>query len=121
MLVRRDQIEMEVSMLDQDIRQIRLIGRLDMKSALLIDTPFHAAITSGGTRVLVDIADVDFMASIGIRLIVVGAKTVSGRGGKLALCNPQPAVAKTLGITGIDNIIPIYPSVAEAASWLREA
>ena len=121
MLVRRDQIEIEVSMLDGDIRRICLSGRLDMKSALLIDTPFHAAITSGESRVLVDLAGVDFMASIGIRLLVAGAKAVSGRGGKLALCNPQPAVAKTLGITGIDTIIPIYPSVAEAVSWLREA
>src|SRR5512137_1946062 len=115
MLVRRDQIEIEVSMLDDDIKRICLIGRMDMKSALLVDTPFRAAITSGEALVLVDIAGVDFMASIGIRLLVTGAKTVAGRGGKLALCNPQPAVAKTLGITGIDTIIPIYPSVAEAA------
>lgn len=112
-------MEIEVSMMEDDIKKIRLVGRLDMKSALLIDSPFSAAVTSEATRVLVDIAGVDFMASIGIRLLVMGAKSVSGRGGRLALCGAQGNVSKTLRMTGIDNIIPIFDQTTDAANWLR--
>lgn len=114
-------MEFDVSMVDEGIKRIRLGGRLDMKSTLLIDSRFSAEVMSGVPRILVDLSGVDFLASIGIRLLVVSAKTVSGRGGRLALCCPQPTVAKTLAITGIDTLIPTYDQVADAEAWLRGA
>lgn len=107
-------------MLDQGVKQIRLFGRLDMKSTLLIDSSFSAALTSGDPRILLDISAVDFMASIGIRLLVIGAKTVAGRGGQLVLFGAQPNVAKTLKMTGIELIIPIFDQAEDAISRLKE-
>jgi len=43
------------------------------------------------------------------------------RSGRLALCSAQPAVAKTLRITGGDTIIPLYDQAPAAISWLKEA
>lgn len=114
------QIEIEVSVLGDGIKQIRLIGRLDMKNVLLIDSSFSAAVSSGGGLIVLDIAGVDFMASIGIQLLLVGAKTVAGRGGRLVLCGAKPNVAKTLEVTGIDNIITMFDQTAEAIARLRE-
>jgi anti-sigma B factor antagonist len=114
-------MELEASMIDDGIKLIRLAGRLDMKSTLLIDSRFSAEVTSGASRILVDISGVEFLASIGIRLLVVGAKTVGGQGGQLVLCCPQPAVAKTLAVTGIDTLIPIYDEKADAVNGLRSA
>lgn len=113
-------MEIEVTMLDESIKKIRLAGRLDMKNTLLIDSRFSAEVVSGEPRILVDIAGVDFMASIGIRLLIMGAKSAAARGGKLALCGAQANVSKTLRITGIDSIIPIYDQATEAVSWLKD-
>jgi anti-anti-sigma factor len=112
-------MEIEVSTLDGGIKKIRLAGRLDMKNTLLIDSPFSTAITSGEPRILVDIAGVDFMASIGIRLLIMGAKSAAARGGRLALCCAQPTVAKTLAVTGIDALIPTFDQTNDAVNWLR--
>jgi anti-sigma B factor antagonist len=114
-------MEIEVSMLDEDVKKIRLVGRLDMKNTLLIDSRFSAEVVSGASRVLVDLSGVEFLASIAIRLLVIGAKTVAARGGKMALCCTQPTVAKTLAVTGIEALIPTYDEANDAVNWLRGA
>jgi anti-anti-sigma factor len=63
---------------------------------------------------LVDLSEVDFLASIGIRLLTLTAKSVASRGGKMALVNPIPDVEQVLDVTGIPGIIPIYPDLEYA-------
>ena len=51
---------------------------------------------------------VTFVASIGIRTLLTGAKAVHSRGGKLVLLNPSSAVEKVLRVTGVDTLMPIF-------------
>ena len=57
---------------------------------------------------------VNFLASIGIRTLLLAAKAVSGRGGKMVLVNPDANVTKVLEMAGIDSLIPICRSLDEA-------
>jgi anti-anti-sigma factor len=107
-------MELEVATLAAGIRQIRLLGRLDMTNTLLIDTQFTTHAATGADRVLVDMAAVNFIASIGMRLLLSNAKAVANRGGRLALCQPQPLVKESLQIAGLDALIPIYDTLDEA-------
>jgi anti-anti-sigma factor len=68
--------------------------------------------------VLVDLSEVDFLASIGIRLLMLTAKSVVSRGGRMVLLNPIPEVQNILEITGIPAIIPIYSSLESAETIL---
>jgi anti-anti-sigma factor len=61
---------------------------------------------------------VDFLASIGIRLLMLTAKSVVSRGGRMVLLNPIPEVQNILEITGIPAIIPIYSSLESAETIL---
>ena len=61
-----------VAELDNGITKISLSGRLDIDGALKIDNEF-AAIAEKKKRVLVDLADVTFIASLGIRTLISGA------------------------------------------------
>jgi anti-anti-sigma factor len=62
----------------------------------------------------VDLGGVDFLASIGIRLLVVNAKAVANRGGKMLIVNPRPEVRHILDISGIPPIIPMYDDLRSA-------
>jgi anti-anti-sigma factor len=57
--------------------------------------------------VVVDLSGVPFVASMGMRLLLLVAKTMAVRGGKMALLSPQPEVAAVLRTAGIDSIVPI--------------
>ncbi|MGZ9164689.1 MAG: STAS domain-containing protein [Anaerolineales bacterium] len=72
-------------------------------------------------RVLEDLSGVNYISSIGIPLLINSAKTVAGRGGKLALLKPRPNVAEVLELTGIPLVIPIYPDLESAKTGVSAA
>lgn len=109
-------MELDGSTLENGIKLIRLAGRLDMSSVLLIDDKFTAMAGGPARRVLVDLSGVDFIASIGIRLLISNAKAVAGRGGRMVLSGTQASVRKTLVTLGINELIPMYDNQAAAVA-----
>jgi anti-sigma B factor antagonist len=97
---------MDVETLDGGVTRIRLEGDLDMKGAGEIE-PRFTAVASAGDKVVVDLAGVRFLASIGIRSLLAAAKACARRGGKLALLDPSDAVAKVLTTCGADAVVPV--------------
>jgi len=64
-------------------------------------------------------SQVEFVASIGIRLLLSGAKTKAAQGGKLVLVGLQPLVKQTLEVTGLHKLIPCYPDEKSALAELK--
>ena len=50
---------------------------------------------------------VPFLASMGIRTLLIGAKIVKAKGGFMALLKPTPDVEKVLVSSGTNTVIPI--------------
>lgn len=111
-------MELQYSELANNIRSIKLIGRLDIIGTGAIETKFAGYCAGEKPLVVVDLSEVGFLASIGIRLLMLTAKSVFGRGGKLVLLNPNPDVHSVLDVTGIPSIIPIYSSLESAKTAL---
>ena len=66
---------------------------------------------------VVDLSDVQYLASIGIGALITSAKAVKGRGGKMALVvNKGSAVMMSLQATGIDQLIPTFRKLSDAES-----
>jgi anti-anti-sigma factor len=106
-------MEMTVQHLDNGVHQVGLVGALDIDGAADIDLRF-AALAGVEKWILVDLSQVVSLASIGIRTLLVNAKVVQRRGGKLVLAAPQPVVAQVLRTAGIPELIPLYPDVEGA-------
>lgn len=99
------------------VEKISLVGRMDSIGGHDINQRLAALVRSRKLAV-VDLSEVSFLASIGIRTLVINARAQSLRGGVMALANPQPVVAEVLKMAGIDTIIPVYPDVDSAWSAL---
>ena len=102
----------------QGIRIIRLNGRMDLRGSQEVDVPFAAHATTSRAFIVVDLSAVDFLASLGLRTLLSGAKGQRGRGGKLVLAGAQPLVGKVLASSGIQTLIPVYPTVEAAIEAL---
>src|SRR5215813_4651709 len=111
-------MEIQYSELDNNIRFIKLLGKLDINGTGAIETKFAGYCSGDSVRVIVDVSDVEFLASIGIRLLMLTAKSLISRGGKMILLNPIPEVQNVLEVTGIPAIIPIYSSIESAETVL---
>lgn len=113
-------MKMCVESLAGDIKKITLTGSLDIAGAGEIDMQL-SAVCGGARQVLIDMAAVDFLASIGIRSLVMNAKAVRNHGGKMLIVAPQPLVEKVLQTSGIHELIPIFATEAEAIAELQVA
>jgi anti-sigma B factor antagonist len=111
-------MELQYSEIKKNIKLIKLIGRLDIVGVGAIENKFSAYCAGENQRVIVDLSDVDFLASIGIRLLTVNAKAIASRGGRIVLLKPGPDVKDVLEITGISAIIPIYDGFESAEAVL---
>ncbi|MGA7195291.1 MAG: STAS domain-containing protein, partial [Anaerolineales bacterium] len=93
-------------------------GKLDIVGTGEIETKFTGYCSGDKVRVIVDLSEVSFLASIGIRLLMLTAKSVNKRGGKMVILNPILDVKNVLEVTGIPAIIPIYSSLESAETIL---
>jgi len=106
-------MQIDSESLDGGILKIKLAGRMDVQGAQEIDLKF-TGYTANQRSVIVDLSGVNFLASIGIRTLLLAAKAVNQRGGKIVLLNPDDNVTKVLEMAGIDTMIPISRSLEDA-------
>jgi anti-anti-sigma factor len=64
--------------------------------------------------IILDLSAVDLLTSAGIRTLLLVAKAVSRRGGKMALLGASANVRKVLEIANLLEMIPIHQSLEEA-------
>ena len=79
---------------------ITVSGRVDTVTAPELAASFQFG---DATCVVLDLADVQYMSSAGLRLIA--HKTMLEKGGKFLIANPQPVVKEVLDITGFSGIL----------------
>jgi anti-anti-sigma factor len=68
--------------------------------------------------VVVDLSQVGFLASIGIRTLMMAAKANRSKGGRLVLLNPGEMVRKVLTTCGADSVLTIFSELDGALSGM---
>lgn len=112
-------MQIEFETIEDSIIKISLAGRLDMQGNQDIEMKFTAQAATERAGILVDMAGVEFLASIGIRTLITNAKSQAKRGGKLVLCSAQPLVKDVLTTSGVDTIIDIFDNCDAAVAELK--
>jgi anti-anti-sigma factor len=100
--------------------RVALSGRLDIAGAEVVALPL-ATLAGAKQGLIIDMSEVSFLASIGIRHLVSAAKAQSRRGGRLVLLNPSNLVVEVLTTSGLTALLPIVHSEAEAVSHIGGA
>lgn len=104
--------------LDDGITQVILEGRLDIEGAAAVDLRMNV-IAGSCRRLLIDMKQVSFLGSMGLRSIVVPAQAVRRRGGKVVLYAPNEMVEEVLKASNIDTLIPIHHELSSALTALQ--
>jgi anti-anti-sigma factor len=109
---------MQIEPLDGGITKVNLNGRLDIAGAQQID--LHFAVISGAHRkVIVDLENVSYLASMGLRTLIISAKSIGNKGGRMVLLKPNPDVEKVLTDSGTDTVIPIKHDLEAAVAGVQ--
>lgn len=99
-------------------RLIRLKGKLDIQGVAQVEKKIAGHIAGEAVTLLVDFSQVDYIASIGIRLLLTIAKTLKSRGGQVLLFGAMPLVEEVLSLSGLSQVIPIHANLEVALASL---
>ncbi|KEF41380.1 MAG: hypothetical protein ER33_11710 [Cyanobium sp. CACIAM 14] len=97
------------------LRRVSLSGRLDMLGMEEIALKLTSLTAIQPVGVILDLRDVSFLASIGIRSIISSARALDKKGGRMVLLlGANDLVKATLESAGIDEVIPLFVDDDEA-------
>lgn len=111
-------MELHASQLNNGISLIKLNGKLDAVGVGKIEKQLLDYCSGENVRMVVDMSGVEFIASIGIRLLTVSAKSLSKHKGKMVILNPTVEIQRVLEKGGVPAVIPIYSHLESAEAVL---
>lgn len=113
-------MEMRVlSTADDDVTRIALSGRLDLQGTGAIQPDFAALTGDAKRSAVVDLSEVSFLASAGMRMLLEAAKALRRTAHRLVLLRPQENVKQALEVAGLAGILPITDDEAAALALAR--
>jgi anti-anti-sigma factor len=90
------------------------VGDIDFGSHEALRAAAADALARGRVRLVLDLSGVRICDSTGLSMFVDLHRQTRERGGWLRLAATRPLLAKTLGITRLDGLLPIYGTVDAA-------
>jgi len=115
----RGDLEIAESSVD-DVSVLAVAGRLDGRNADALEARLAAALAGAAPRVVVDLAALDYVSSAGLRVLLLGAKRVRGRGA-LALAAPKDFIRAVLDVADVASLMTIHDRRDAAIAYVRAA
>ena len=94
-------------------------GVLDMLTSPQLDAAITAALQKNPSALIVDLSDVDFLASAGMGVLVAARDKVDGTV-KFGVVANGPATSRPLKLVGLADMIGLYPTLHEARATLAD-
>ncbi|MGH7797347.1 MAG: STAS domain-containing protein [Candidatus Binatia bacterium] len=91
-----------------DIVTLNLSGKLDTTRAKMFEEKILAQIESGGRRFIIDLSQLDYIGSAGLRVFVLAAKRLNSASanGKIVLSALHGPVREVFDIAGFSSLFP---------------
>lgn len=104
---------------DDEILVLHVEGDLDVLTAPTLGTHLDVALTDAPSVLIVDITGVGFLSSAGISMLVETHRLTARAGISLRVVAEGPATARPMRMMHIDEIIDLYPTVADALNGTK--
>ena len=97
---------------------LALSGKLDATTAKTFEDRILGVINSGTQRLVVDLSQLDYISSSGLRVFIIAAKRLQTVDGKIVLCSMKDHVRQVFDLAGFSSMLSIYGSRDEAMKGL---
>ena len=105
-----------------DVVVLSTRGRIDHASAEAFKTALgpHLAQSGPGRPLVLDLAGVDYIASVGLRVLMLASRQARAQGGTIVVAALAPLVREIFEISKFTLVFPCFPSVADALADLAQ-
>jgi anti-sigma B factor antagonist len=101
-------LEREVSGDGSSVR-LRLGGEVDLSTAYLVEDALSPALDLRCTRLIMDLADVEFMDSSGLRVMVVTRNALDERGAEMVIVGVNDHLRRVFEVSGLSSVFTFEP------------
>jgi anti-anti-sigma factor len=103
-----------------DVCVVRVVGEVDMSHEEDLRAELRRAVDSEAPGIVVDLTECEFIDSSGVRALLLSREAQDGGedADSFALAASSDQILRILSVMGLDKVIPIHPTVEEAAAAL---
>ena len=98
----------------EDVLVVDMVGRLDTSTSGDAYDQMVRIAQSGSSKVLINLKDVDYISSAGLRVILTASKLLRTARGELRLCNANDIVREVLDVSGFNSLLRVHDSELDA-------
>ena len=98
---------------------VNIEGNLDTTSSPIAKDHFDGLIKEGKKKLLVNLQGLDYIASSGLRILLMLAKELEKEKGKVTICNLNTVVKEVFDISGFSYILKVFDSESEAFESMK--
>jgi stage II sporulation protein AA (anti-sigma F factor antagonist) len=98
---------------------VALIGRLDALTSKAVEQQILKRIDEGQRRLVIDLERLDYISSVGLRVLLLTAKRLKSGNGTVVVCSLQPSIRQVFDIAGFTALFQIVGTRAEALQQIQ--
>jgi len=104
------------------IKILNISGRIDSRTAREFETHLKSAISDMSPHLLLDMKDVEYITSAGMRVLASAYKAVSKfEGGDIVIANLREDLVRLFRLIGFDGLFTLYDDIETALRGMRSA
>lgn len=101
----------------QDVNVVRLVGDLDGNTAPAVQTQIML-LAIPNVKMILDMSEVSFMSSAGLRMLLVMYRTINSQSGKVVLVGLSEDIRDTMLMTGFLDFFTYIDTIDEGLKTL---
>ena len=106
---------MEITTRDvNDVKVVQIEGELDTGSSPNAQNQLDQLRGQGVKKILLDLTNLDFISSAGLRVLLATAQELKEDGGDLRVCNLNREVKEVFDISGFSTLLMVFDNEAKA-------
>lgn len=101
----------------RDVNGVKVVdieGRLNTSTSPEADAFFKELIADGATKILINLEEMDYTSSTGLRVVLSTGKQLAKINGQMAICGLNPTVKEVFDMAGFSAMFDVYETEEEA-------
>jgi anti-sigma B factor antagonist len=102
---------------DREVNGITVVdffGKMNTSTSPEAEKFVNQLLDQGANKIILNLDELDFISSTGLRVILATGKKLSASEGKLVICSPNITVKDVLDMSGFSTMFNVYETEAEA-------
>ncbi|MFD1832270.1 MULTISPECIES: STAS domain-containing protein [Streptomyces] len=109
-----DDLRLSIEHVHGPLAVAAVTGDLDLHTSPVLRARALEVVQQGHPRLILDLTDVGFCDSTGLSVLIGIWHTANDAGGSLTLAGVPSRLTRMLAVTGVDALLPSYPTVSDA-------